>query len=129
MAIEDGFDLAAAGLRADGADLKISIEALASKLEQALPGQVRVERQGGGLFGRGGGRRVRRLGVELGADCYTLEVGEATVEGSRERRVGGISIKREPLAPDAWLAALAQQLQLEAQRSSKAREALAKLLD
>ena len=34
MSAEDDFDLSAAGLRADGSDLRISIEVLASKLEE-----------------------------------------------------------------------------------------------
>lgn len=59
---EDTFDLAAAGLRGDGAELVTSEEVLAAKLEQALPGQARVERSGGGLLGRGR-KRVRAVRV------------------------------------------------------------------
>ncbi len=47
------FDLSAAGLRADGDDLRISVEVLAGKLEESLPGMTRVQRRGGGLLGRG----------------------------------------------------------------------------
>jgi len=124
---EDTFDLAAAGLRGDGTDLAISIEVLASKLEQALPGQARVERRGGGLLGRGE-KRVRAVRVELGTAAYLLGVNGGRVEGFRERQVGGISIKREPLAPDEWIAALTADLRAEAQRSSHARAALEELL-
>jgi hypothetical protein len=124
---EDTFDLAAAGLRGDGTDLAISIEVLASKLEQALPGQARVERRGGGLLGRGE-KRVRAVRVELGTAAYLLGVDGGRVEGFRERQVGGISIKREPLAPDEWIAALTADLRAEAQRSSHARAALEELL-
>ncbi len=127
MAIEEGFDLAAAGLRADGADLKISIEVLAAKLEASLPGRAHVERRGGGLLGRGE-KRVRQVRVELGPSCYQLAVDGDQVEGFRERQVGGISIKREPLDPEAWVAALTAELRTEAERSSEAREALARLL-
>jgi hypothetical protein len=124
---EDTFDLAAAGLRGDGTDLAISIEVLAAKLEQALPGQARVERRGGGLLGRGE-KRVRAVRVELGTAAYLLGVDGGRVEGFRERQVGGISIKREPLAPDEWIAALTADLRAEAQRSSHARAALEALL-
>jgi len=124
---EDTFDLAAAGLRGDGTDLAISIEVLAAKLEQALPGQARVERRGGGLLGRGE-KRVRAVRVELGTAAYLLGVNGGRVEGFRERQVGGISIKREPLAPDEWIAALTADLRAESQRSAHARAALEELL-
>ena len=120
---EETFDLAAAGLRGDGAELAMSVEVLAAKLEQALPGVARVERRGGGLLGRGE-KRVRRVQVELGSCCYQLTVDGARIEGFRERQSGGIAIKREPLDPDAWIAALTDELQSEAQRSAEARTAL-----
>jgi hypothetical protein len=124
---EDTFDLAAAGLRSDGVDLTISVEVLASKLEQALPGVARVERRGGGLLGRGG-KRVRAVRVELGTAAYLLGAKDERVECFRERQVGGISIKREPLSPDEWIAALTADLRAEAERSAHARTALEQLL-
>lgn len=127
MSAEDSFDLAAAGLRADGADLRISVEALASKLEAALPGSARVQRGGGGLLGRGQ-RRVRELRVDLGEARYELRISGAALTGSRERVSGGISIKRESLPPDAWLAALTEDLRAQAARSAQARTALEGLL-
>ena len=81
------------------------MEVLAAKLEQALPGQARVERRGGGLLGRGE-KHVRAVRVELGTASYQLAVDGGALEGFRERQVGGIAIKREPLDPDAWIAAL-----------------------
>jgi len=120
---DEDFDLSAAGLRADGTDLRISVEVLATKLESSLPGRTRVERHGGGLLGRGE-KRVRLLKVDLGEATYQLSIDGARVEGSRERRVGGISIKREPLSPDEWVAALTAELRAEAQRSAQARTAL-----
>lgn len=127
MSGEETFDLAAAGLRADGADLRISLEALASKLEQALPGAARVQRSGGGLLGRGE-RRVREVRVDLGEARYELRFEGASLSGSRERVSGGISIKRETLDPGAWLAALTEDLRAQAQRSAQARTALEGLL-
>lgn len=124
---EDTFDLAAAGLRLDSADLTTSVEVLAAKLEQALPGAARVERSGGGLLGRGE-KRVRKVLVRLGACCYQLAVDGPRVEGFRERQVGGIAIKREPLDTNAWIAALTADLRSEAERSAQARAALEKLL-
>jgi hypothetical protein len=133
MTNEETFDLSAAGLRADGTDLRISVEVLAAKLESSLPGRTRVERHGGGLLGRGE-KHVRQIQVELGADSgaggaiYKLTIDGDRVEGFRERKSGGISIKREPLDPDRWVTALTAELQSEAQRSSEARAALEELV-
>jgi hypothetical protein len=127
MSDPDAFELAAAGLRGDGTDLRISVEVLASKLEQALPGRARVRRAGGGLLGRGQ-RRVRALEVELAGNRYELLIEGSGLQASRQREVGGIAIKREPLDPDAWIAALTSDLQAEAQRSADARTALEGLL-
>jgi len=123
MPSDETFDLSAAGLRADGADLRISVEVLAAKLETSLPARTRVERGGGGLLGRGP-KHVRRLQVELGGCAYELSVDGDRVEGFRERKSGGIAIKREALDPDAWIAALTAELQAEAERSAEARAAL-----
>jgi hypothetical protein len=126
MPADETFDLSAAGLRADGTDLRISVEVLASKLESSLPGRTRVQRRGGGLLGRGE-KHVRQIQVELGSaggTTYQLTIDGDRVEGFRERKSGGIAIKREPLDPDAWIAALTEELQSEAQRSAEARTAL-----
>src|SRR3954469_2875366 len=50
-------DLLAASLRADATDTAAFLEALAARLEGALPGQVEVQRKGG-LFGGKGVRRI-----------------------------------------------------------------------
>jgi hypothetical protein len=121
------FDLAAAGLRGDGSELETSVEVLAGKLEQALPGRAKVDRRGGGLLGRGP-KHVRLLDVDLGAWRYRLAFSDGRLECARERNSGGIAIKREPLDPDAWVAALTDDLREEAQRSAEARAALERLL-
>jgi hypothetical protein len=124
--VDDTFDLSAAGLRADGTDLRISVEVLAAKLESSLPGRTRIERRGGGLLGRGE-KHVRQIQVDLGSGSgtrYQLEIDGGRVEGFRERKSGGIAIKREPLDPDQWIAALTADLQSEAERSAEARTAL-----
>jgi hypothetical protein len=126
MPTDETFDLSAAGLRADGTDLRISVEVLAAKLESSLPGRTRIERRGGGLLGRGE-KHVRQIQVDLGSGSgtrYELSIDGDRVEGFRERKSGGIAIKREPLDPDAWIAALTAELQAEAERSAEARTAL-----
>jgi hypothetical protein len=127
MSAEDDFDLSAAGLRADGSDLRVSLAVLASKLESSLPARTRVERHGGGLLGRGE-KHVRRVEVNLGETSYELAVDGDRVQGSRERKVGGIAIKREPLDAGQWVSALAAELREEAERSADARAALDRLM-
>ena len=127
MSAEDDFDLSAAGLRADGSDLRISVAVLASKLESSLPARTRVERRGGGLLGRGE-KQVRRVEVNLGETSYELTVEGDRVQGSRERKVGGIAIKREQLDAGQWVSELAAQLREEAERSAEARTALERLV-
>ena len=102
------------------------MEVLAGKLEQALPTHTRVERRGRGLFGRE--KSVARIEVRLGSSVLSLRRVNGRIEGWREREVGGISIKREPLDVDAWVSALAQELREASGRSAEAREALARLL-
>lgn len=127
MEQQDSFDLSAAGLRADGADLEVYFQALASKLEQALPGRASVERHGGGLLGRGE-RTARSVQVELGDCRYRLELDGGALRGSRERRSGGIAISHDTLDPDAWIDAVTGELREQAERDTGARAALERLL-
>jgi hypothetical protein len=127
MSAEDAFDLSAAGLRADGAELRMSLQVLAAKLEGALPQQTKVRRSGGGLLGRGE-RHVQTLEVTVGDCSYALGVQDGHLQGSRERRVGGIAIKREALDPADWVGALTEDLRVESQRSAAAGNALKELL-
>lgn len=127
MFAQEGFDLSAAGLRADGSDLRISIEALASKLEASLPSHTTVRRHGGGLLGRGE-KHVEGIEVRFGEISYELTVSGASVDGVREKRVGGISIKRDKLDPGQWVSALTEDLREQAAGSEQARSALQRLL-
>ena len=125
---DPGFDLVAASLRADTTDLAAFVEALAVKLEGALPGDVAVERAGGGLFGRGQ-RQVRRIAVTMEGGRYDLERDGSQIETSRCNEVRGIVIKSEPLDLDAWIEALSRDLSEQARQSERARIALERLLD
>ncbi len=120
------FDLDAAELRADEADSALSIEVLASKLEQALPSRTAVKRRGGGLLGKGA-KHVSEVEVELGAVSYMLQVQGQRMQAFRQRRSGGIAIKRESLDPAAWVRELTETLRQEAERSADARQALSLL--
>jgi hypothetical protein len=125
---EPGFDLVAASLRADTTDLAAFVEALAVKLEDALPGDVAVERSGGGLLGRGQ-RSVRRIAVTMEGGRYDLERAGSQLQTSRRSEVRGIVIKSEPLGLDEWIDALSRELTERARRSEQSRIALQRLLE
>jgi hypothetical protein len=120
------FDLDAAGLRADGADLLMGIEVLCRKLEDALPQATRVQRRSKRLFG--GAKVVQSVEVRLGTTRYGLEVDGHTVTADRRQEVRGIAIKREPLEVADWITALTAELREQAADSAQARTALERLV-
>jgi hypothetical protein len=133
MALEDAdpdraldIDLIAAALRADSSDLSTFVEALATKLEQAVPGGVRVERRRDGLFGA---KQVRRIALDAGDQRLELQRAGAGIETRCARLSGGIVLKSESVDTDAWLEALGQALSAEAKRSQITRQALERLLN
>lgn len=117
------FDLVAASLRADADDLRMFVEALGTKLEQAFPGRCRVRRAG--LLGKGS---IRQISVELGESRYELTHDDGAVSARRSSVVRGISLKSDELGLDEWIDSLAAQLVSEAHRSERGRLALEKLL-
>jgi len=119
-------DLVAASLRADTSDLGAFVEALAVKLEEAVPGAVRVERRRDGLFGP---KLVRRIALDAGGVRLELRVGDGAVQTFASRMSGGIVLKNEQLDTDAWLQALGEALATQAQHSQITRQALDRLLN
>jgi hypothetical protein len=120
------FELLAASLRADSGDLSAFTEALASKLEGALPAQAEVERKGGGLFG--GTRRVARITVQMGDCRYELRVEKHGLQCTRGKAVRGIVLKTDQLNLDEWIDGLSRDLTEQAGRSEQARLALDRLV-
>lgn len=119
-------DLLAASLRADIGDLGTFVEALAAKLEDAVPGAVSVDRRRDGMFGP---KRVRRIALDAGGQRLELRTDGAAIETTCSRLSGGIVIKREELDADAWLRALGEALAIQAQSSKSTRQALERLLN
>jgi hypothetical protein len=119
-------DLLAASLRADSGDLGAFVEAMATKLEEAVPGGVAVDRRRDGMFGP---KRVRRISVDAGGQRLELRTDGAAVQTTCSRLSGGIVLKREELDTDAWLRALVEALALQAQSSKTTRQALERLLN
>jgi hypothetical protein len=124
---DPGFDLVAASLRADTTDLVAFVEALAVKLEGALPDSVTVERRGDGLLSRT--KRVRRISIGMDEARYDLERVGDSIQTSRCNEVRGIVIKSERLGLDEWIDALSRELTERAQQSERSRLALQRLLE
>jgi hypothetical protein len=122
----EGFEMVAASLRADAADIPSYVEVLATKLEQALPLQTSVERRGRGFLSRE--KRVQRIQVQVGDEVFKLGFSGGGVETSRANAVRGIVLKTEPLPLEDWVSALSRKLAGEAQKSEQARLALQRLL-
>jgi hypothetical protein len=120
------FELLAASLRADTRDLSVFLEALASKLEGALPQRTRVSRRSLGLFSRR--KRVGRIEVELGEERYVLIHDGGALEARRATVVRGVVLKSEPLGLDEWVESLARAIAVEARMSEDGRLALERLL-
>ena len=105
-------ELVTASLRADASDLGAFVEALAVKLEEALPNGVRVDRRGG-LFGA---KKVRQITVDAGDTRLRLDRDGAKVTTSRARLSGGIVLKTEQVDTDAWLQELGRALAEQARK-------------
>jgi hypothetical protein len=121
------FDLVAASLRSDAGDMHGFVEALAVRLEQALPAQTRVKRRSRRFLS--GEKVVRLIEVAAGESLYALEVGDrGGVEARRSAAVRGIVLKNDPLPLDEWIDSLARDLTEQAQASEQGRLALERLL-
>ena len=119
-------DLLAASMRADSGDVGAFVEGLATKLEDVLPGRVKVQRGRRGLVGP---KLVRTILVDAGGQRLELMRGGGdAIETRRARLSGGIVLKTEPLDTEEWLAALGESLAAEADRSERTRQALERLL-
>jgi len=118
-------DLLAASLRADSGDLNAFVESLAAKLEEAIPGRVRIDRRRSGMFGP---KAVHGVAVDLGDRRLELRSEGGRVETRCARLSGGIVLKNEVLGTDEWLAVLGDALAAEARRSETTRKALERLL-
>jgi hypothetical protein len=118
-------DLLAASLRADSSDVSAFVESLASKLEEAVPARVRIDRRRSGMFGP---KAVRGVAVDLGDRRLELRTDGGRVETRCARLSAGIVLKNEVLETDEWLAVLSDALAAEARSSETTRKALERLL-
>lgn len=119
------WDLLAASLRADSADVRSFVEGLATKLEASFPGRVRVQRRGG-LFG--GQKRVASIAARLGDREYVLESDGGEVTCSRRTLVRGVALKSEHPSLAEWIDELSRDLVEQAGQSESDRAALERML-
>lgn len=129
MASEEELDLSlpAAALRADRMDLAVSVEALATSLEQALPGIARVERRRVGGF-RSKRQEVHRIAVGLGDVQFELAHTDQGIRCSRHKVVRGITLSREELPLAGWIGELVAGIRDSAEVSERNRVTLEGLL-
>jgi len=119
-------EMLAASLRADTTDLKAFLEALAAKLEGALPDRTRVIRHSS-LFSRE--HPVKEIMVGLGDNQYRVaRERQGPLMTSRAKVVRGIVLKTEEIPVEQWIEELAEGLALEAARSAQSRAALERFL-
>ena len=122
MVIVDPFDLDAATLRKAGTDLKAFLGALATRLEGALPGHVRVERRGDGLFSSKS--HVEKIAVDAGDAVYTITLAHGALSATRAKKVRDVVIGTATLGVEAWLADVRAHVGALAERSAGASDSL-----
>lgn len=119
-------ELFAASLRADKADLRTFLDALAVKLEGSLPDYTRVTRQGS-IFSRE--RTVKEVMLSLGD--YQYRIGrerQGPLVAVRAHVVRGIVLKTEQIPVDQWIEELSEALAQLAGSSAQTRTALERFL-
>ena len=119
-------DLAAAQIRADARDLGAFVDALAKRLEQAIPGQVDVDRKRAGLLSSR--KVVTRIACKLGDESYELRRDGSNATAQRGKVVRGITIRTEELPVPTWAADLVDAIGAQAQTSAGTYEALRALV-
>ncbi len=127
MSSDEAFDLPAAALRADRAELSTSFEVLASTLEQALPQLASVERRKVGGF-RSKQREVQRIALALGEERFELRRTAQGLECTRHKVVRGITLSRQSLAMADWIAEVIAAVTRSAEVGERDRIALEGLL-
>jgi hypothetical protein len=118
------FELLAASLRADTADMPAWVAALGTKLSGALPGRVVLHHSG--FLGHG---PADGLAVDMGAWRFALRLEHGQPSAERTHVVRGIALKTEALPLDAWIDALSTALAELAATSARERQAILGLLE
>ncbi|HEY3844097.1 MAG TPA: hypothetical protein VGL48_12680 [Acidimicrobiales bacterium] len=119
----DAFDLdmAVSQLASNSTDSRIMLKLLIEQLSAVLGDRISVE-HAGGRFRKSA--EIKTVQITLGDDTLRAEVEGATVRCSVGHASGGIRIRSEQVAMDAWLTRLLTILKNEAAHSEQTRLAL-----
>ena len=123
----DALDLAAAEVRADSGDLEALVSALAVRLQAALPRMVSVKRRRIGGF-RSKETEVAAIALAVDDARFELVRVPAGFECTRHAVVRGITLKRERLPIEEWIAEVVAAVARTAAVGEKARLALERLI-
>lgn len=119
------FDLSAAEWRKGITDEKVLIEALAVRLEQALPGLATISRNFSLFSSR---KPVRSITVRLLDNEYSLLNESAGIQTQVGKVVRGIRLKTDLVTLPEWLDRLSTALELYALEHAEARDTLERFL-
>ena len=112
------FDLNAAWLRRANGDMKAFMQALAVRLEDALPGRVEVERKRDGFFSRES--HAVRIAVAFDSSLYTLVLEHGRLCARRAKIIHGVSLSSDEIAVPDWFAALNREVGIIGQEAGDA---------
>jgi hypothetical protein len=118
----DQFDLDAALLRRSETELRAFIEALAVRLEGALPGRIAIERRKDGVFSKTS--HVAKLVLHGDRATYELACERGRLDASKAKLVRGVVISSSPISPQDWLAEVRTEVQALAEKAGAASDLL-----
>jgi len=118
----DQFDLDGAVLRRSETELRAFMEALAVRLEGAMPGRVEVQRKRDGLLSQT--KHVARIAVRGERAVYELVRDRSGLVATRTKLVRGVSISSSSISARDWLAEIRAELQTLAEQAGSTSDAL-----
>jgi hypothetical protein len=118
----DQFDLDGAVLRRSETELRAYMEALAVRLEGALPGRVEVQRKRDGLLSQS--KHVARIAVRGDRAVYELARDRSGLIATRAKLVRGVNISSSTILPREWLAEVRAEVQSLAEQAGSTSDAL-----
>jgi hypothetical protein len=117
---------AVAGLvQANARSFEEAVPGLVAALDEALPGSVQVEREGG-LLRRGD--RIRSVSVLVGEYRFVLARRANRLEPTIHHEVRGVALKHDAVSPAEWLQRLGVQLRELAASTGPVNPAIGHLL-
>jgi hypothetical protein len=118
----DQFDLDAAVLRRSESEMRAFMEALAVRLDGALPGRVTVDRRRDGLFSKTS--HVARLVLRGDRAVYELACDRGRLDATRAKLVRGVVISSSTISPQDWLQDVRGEVQALASKAGAASDLL-----